>query len=447
MSGSRWLIAIAFGAVVIIAAAWCYLVSPGALSFAGAETVSLEEYKESKPTGVPPELAQADPVSRGRYLTAAADCQTCHTREGGIPFAGGRAFKTRFGTLYSPNITPDRETGIGAWSAGDFLRAVHKGVRPDGTHLYPAFPYAAYTYLTDDDVQAIWTYLRSVPAVRNPPPANELAFPFNQRWLMGIWSGLFNPDRRFAPNVRRSPEWNRGAYLAEGLAHCGDCHTPRNALQALNNRRKFNGATTGGWDAYNITSDLTGGVGAWSDESLVQYLSTGHAAGHGTASGPMAEAVDSSLSKLTPGDIRALVAYVRSIPPLTSPDFPAVRTQVANTSPSSGSGADVRAGLPGEEVFAGACAGCHSWTGTSPLMERATLIGSRSVNDPTAENVVQMVLNGSPGDGRGSPGMPGFGSAYSDAEIAALANYVTARFGAKASAVTPRTVAHLRTTT
>jgi mono/diheme cytochrome c family protein len=181
------------------------------------------------------------------------------------------------------------------------------------------------------------------------------------------------------------------------------------------------------------------GVGGWSEEDLAQYLATGHATNHGTASGPMGEAVDISLSKLMPSDIRALVTYVRSIPPIAASDFPAVRTEVADATPWSG--ADVTADSLGKQVFAGACAGCHGWTGTSPVMDRATLIGSRALNDPTAVNVVQMVLSGSPA------GMPAFGAAYSDAEIAAVANYVTARFGAKASAVTARKVAHLRTTT
>jgi len=447
MTASRWLLGIALGVLIVGAAAFFwYRGSPGPLSFAGADTVRLADYKEPNPTGVPPELSQADPAARGRYLTDAADCQACHTREGGVPFAGGRAFKTQFGTLYSSNITPDRETGIGAWSAADFLRAVHQGVRPDGTHLYPAFPYAAYTYLTDEDVQAIWTYLRSVRAVRNPVPANELAFPFNQRWLMGIWSALFNPDRRFAPNARRSAEWNRGAYLAEGLAHCGDCHTPRNGLQALNNRGKFSGAVTAGWRAFNITSQPTAGVGTWSDDSLAQYLATGHAANHGTASGPMGEAIELSLSKLVPSDTHALVTYVRSIPPIASSDFPAVRTEPADATPGSGA-AEVSADALGKQVFAGACSGCHGWTGSSPLMDRATLVGSRAVNDPSAVNIVQMILNGSAGGSAGATGMPAFGADYSDAEIAAVANYVTARFGAKASAVTPGTVAHLRTTT
>ena len=446
MTAARWLLAIALAGLLVVVAACWYLSSSGPLSFAGTETVRLADYKESNPTGVPAELAQSDPVSRGRYLTVAADCQACHTREGGVPFAGGRAFKTQFGTLYSSNITPDRETGIGAWSDGDFLRAVHKGVRPDGAHLYPAFPYAAYTYLTDADVQAIWAYLRSIPAIRNPIPANDLAFPFNQRWLMGIWSVLFNPDHRFAPNVRRSPEWNRGAYLAEGLEHCGDCHTPRNVMQGLNNRRKFNGALTAGWQAYNITSHPTNGIGGWSDEALAQYLATGHAATHGTASGPMGEAVDVSLSNLTPGDIQALVTYLRSIPPIASPKFPAVRTEVASATPPW-STADMSADSLGQRVFAGACTGCHGWAGNSPPMDRATLIGSRAINDPSAVNVVQIILHGSGPGNSSTTEMPAFGAAYTDAEIAAVANYLTARFGAKASAVSARTVAHLRTTT
>ncbi|HTL19477.1 MAG TPA: cytochrome c [Steroidobacteraceae bacterium] len=446
MTAVRWLLAIALaGLAVVIAACW-YLSGTGPLSFAGTETVRLADYKESNPTGVPAELAQSDLISQGRYLTVAADCQACHTREDGVPFAGGRAFKTPFGTLYSSNITPDRETGIGAWSDGDFLRAVHKGVRPDGAHLYPAFPYAAYTYLTDADVQAIWAYLRSIPATRDPVPANALAFPFNQRWLMGIWSVLFNPDRRFAPNVRRSAEWNRGAYLAEGLEHCGDCHTPRNVMQGLNNRRKFNGALTAGWQAYNITSHPTSGIGGWSEEALAQYLATGHAASHGTASGPMGEAVDLSLSKLTSSDIRALVTYLRSIPPIASPKLPAVRTEVASTTPPW-STSDIGGDSLGQQVFAGACTGCHGWTGSTPLLDRATLTGSRAINDPSAVNVVQMILNGSGAGDSNTTGMPAFGAAYTDAEIAAVANYLTGRFGAKASAVSARTVAHLRSTT
>ena len=236
----------------------------------------------------------------------------CHTTKGGKDYAGGLGFKLPFGTLYSTNITPDKDTGIGNYSDQDFLNAVHRGIRRDGARLYPAMPFTSYTYMTDADALAIKAYLFSLPPVRAAAPANTLTFPFNQRWAMTFWSAVFNPDTRFEPDTSKSPEWNRGAYLAEALAHCGECHTPRNLAFALNNRKKFAGAVTAGWRAFNISSDKATGIGGWRDEDLVAYLSTGHAAGHGTASGPMGEAVDHSFSQLAPEDIRAVVAYLRT---------------------------------------------------------------------------------------------------------------------------------------
>jgi mono/diheme cytochrome c family protein len=442
MTASRWILAAVLLLLVLLTGTLAYLKGPSALAFAGSTTVALPNYRGANPTGVPPELANSDEVARGRYLTQAADCQACHTQEGGRPFAGGRAFRTAFGTLYSTNLTPDRDTGLGAWRGEDFRRALHQGIRPDGTHLYPAFPYAAYTYLTDQDVQAMWTYLRSLPAVRNPIPANDLVFPVNQRALMALWSALFNPQQRFAPNVRRSEEWNRGAYLAEALAHCGECHTPRNLLQATNQRRKYAGALTNGWQAYNITAARSGGLGAWDDAELTQYLATGHAPHRGTAAGPMAEAVELSLSKLTAGDLRALVTYLRSIPPVDTAEPPPRQGAPAELA-SSGT---EQSGTLGRDLFAGACAGCHDWSGSNPAFERASLLGARSVNDPSAVNVVQIVLRGSGGGHPGTPGMPAFGADYSDQEIAAVANFVTGRFGARPAAVSPAQVARLRAT-
>src|SRR5712675_444060 len=258
-------------------------------------------------TGVPAQLVQANVVERGAYLARAADCMVCHTTQGGKEYAGGLGFKLPFGTLYSTNITPDKETGIGNYSDQDFLNAIHRGIREDGARLYPAMPFTSYSYMTDEDVLAIKAYLFSLSPVHAEDPENTLKFPFNQRWAMGFWSALFNPDARFAPDTSKSPQWNRGAYLAEALAHCGECHTPRNLAFALDNRQKFAGALTAGWRAFNISSDKTTGVGAWRDDDLVSYLSIGHADGHGTASGPMGEAVDHSLSKLAPEDIRAVV--------------------------------------------------------------------------------------------------------------------------------------------
>jgi mono/diheme cytochrome c family protein len=434
-----WIVAVL--AVVGAVVAWIML-PPRALSFAGGSPVALADYKGPSPVGVPAALGGADLVTRGRYLTEAADCVVCHTAPGGQPFAGGLAFKTPFGTLYSPNITADKDTGIGAWSDDDFIRAVHKGVAKDGSNLYPAFPYESYTLMTDDDVRAIKAYLFSLPPVRATAPANALGFPFNQRWLMAFWSAFYNPDQRFMPHTDRSPEWNRGAYLVEALAHCGDCHTPRNLGQALNNRRKFAGALTNGWRAYNLTPDRGSGIGAWSDDEVASYLSTGHTDGHGTAGGPMADVVDASLSKLEPADIRAIVTYLRSVPPLSSPDQPAPRTTPASDAPKAMEASfDPR----GKQVFEQACASCHSWSGVSTLTNNATLTGNRAVNDSTAVNVAQIVING---ERRQTPNgvvmMPAFGAAYSDVEIAAVANYVTARFGAKGSSLTAKDVAKLR---
>ena len=252
---------------------------PGPMAFADGAKVALADYKAADPTGVPASLAKASLVERGAYLARAADCVACHTTQGGKEYAGGLGFKLPFGTLYSTNITPDKETGIGNYSDQDFLNAVHRGVRRDGARLYPAMPYASYTYMTDADALAIKAYLFSLPPVHAAAPDNTLAFPFNQRWAMSFWSALFNPDTRFEPDTRQSPEWNRGAYLAEALAHCGECHTPRNLAFALDNRKKFAGAVTAGWRAFNITSDKATGIGGWRDEDLVAYLAIGHADG------------------------------------------------------------------------------------------------------------------------------------------------------------------------
>jgi mono/diheme cytochrome c family protein len=428
-------------ALALVAVIWI-ISGPGALSFADGKRVSLKSYAAATPTGVPAELAGADLIARGKYLATAADCVSCHTAPGGKPFAGGLAFTLPFGTLYTPNITPDPETGIGAWNDAEFLRAVHRGIGRDGTRLYPAFPYAAYTYMPDEDVLAVKAYLFSLAPVRNKAPESKLAFPFNQRWLMMFWSLFFNASERFQPNLDRSPDWNRGAYLAEALAHCGECHTPRNLMQALDNRHKFAGAITAGWRAHNITSSGRSGIASWRDEDLAQYLARGHAAGHGTASGPMGEAIDLSLSHLTAGDIRALVVYLRSVPAKETPKYPAPATRTAAAVASYDvPGADPR----GRALFEGACAGCHSWSGSGALTPYATLTGARAVHDPSGVNVAQVVLSGTRRHALGAEAfMPGFGSAYSDVEVAAVTNYVTARFGGAPAKITAKDVAALR---
>lgn len=443
MSRSLRIVLIVIVAIMVVgggAFAWIAL-GPEPMDFAGGDTVAVAEYKAGSPTGVPADFTSTDPIERGKYLTVAADCQACHTAKGGTPFAGGLAFKLPFGTIWSPNITPDKETGIGAWTDAEFIAAVREG-KGRKARLYPAMPYTSYTYLTDADVTAIRAYLATLAPVRKQRPKLTFSWPYNQRWLMGIWGALFNPNERFEPNIDRSPEWNRGAYLAEALGHCGECHTPRNLAQAMNNRKKYAGAVAAGWRAFNITSDKTSGVGGWSDAELIQYLSQGHAPGRGTAAGPMGEAVDLSLSKLTRSDIAAIVTYLRSIPAISTGDEP----RLAGPAPAThvDASADQHAPL-GKKIFEGACIGCHNWNGKGALTGLATLTGSRAVNDPEATNVAQVIIRGaSRSTANGQSVMPAFGSIYSDAEIAAVANYVTARFGSKPSSVTAKDVRALR---
>ena len=434
---------VALAGLILVAAGYAlWLVAgPGPMDFASGQRASPSQASPAamNPSGVPAELADAELIARGEYLARAADCAACHTGDHGQAYAGGRGFILPFGALYSTNITPDKETGIGNYSDADFLRVMHEGVAPGGKRLYPAMPYPSYTYMTDADALAIKAYLFSLPAVRASPPPNTLAFPFNQRWLMAVWSAALAPDKRFAVNRENSAQWNRGAYLAEAMAHCGECHTPRTLAFSLDHRRKYAGSKQAGWRAYNISADQETGIGNWSSEQVAQYVSHGHTKGRGTAGGPMGEAVDQSLRYLTPADLEALVTYVRSVPAVVSRDLPAVKDVPAPALHSEGlaAGYDPR----GKQIFEGACVSCHGWSGLSPVLENATFVGARAVNDPSAVNVVQVVLAGTnrPGDH-----MPAFGAAYSDEEIAAVANYVTARFGARPSAVTDADVGKLR---
>jgi mono/diheme cytochrome c family protein len=431
-------------AVVIVLAVIGWFYYPGPMAFAGGSTVALTDYHGVNPTGVPAALANADQVKRGEYLVHAADCMVCHTAPGGAQYAGGLAIPLPFGTIYSPNITPDKDTGIGDYNDQDFLNAVQRGIRRDGVRLYPAMPYTSYTYMTDADALAIKAYLFSLPAVHADNRANTFTFPFNQRWTMIFWSLLFNADTRFVPNTAQTAAWNRGAYIAEALAHCGECHTPRNFALALDNRKKFAGAVTAGWKAFNISSDKNTGIGGWTDDEVFAYLAKGHAMGRGTAAGPMGEAVDQSFAQMVPADIRALVSYVRSVPPVMSSE-PATIAPPAPASPKEGGAI---ADVAGRKVFEEACASCHNWTGVSPISPFATIAGARAVNDPTATNVAQIVISGTMRHTpKGIISMPAFGSAYSDAEIAAVANYVTGRFGSASSHLTEKDVAELRSET
>ncbi len=441
-TSKRHSLLVLFGAGVILAAAiaWRMLVLPAPLAFAGGSEVEIASYPGPSPIGVPAELEGADDLSKGRYLTEAADCMACHTAKGGKPYAGGRAFNLPFGVLYAPNITSDKTTGIGAWSEQDLLRAMHNGISRDGSKLYPAFPYASYALIADEDVRLIRRYLATIAPVHQENRPNTFSFPYNQRWLMGFWSAFFVPQQPFRPLIERSAAWNRGAYLVEGATHCGECHTPRTLAQAMDTRQKFAGGVAEGWNAYNITSDRESGIGEWSPAQLAGYLKQGYSRGHGVASGPMEEAVNLSLSKLTDSDIEAMVTYLRTVPPRRSSEFVAVAKSAAK-SPSQGPAL----GEPGARIFANACAGCHAWNGSGALVGEAQLTGNRAVNDHTAANAALMVLNGAGRPDQIRRYMPSFRDSYSDAEIAAVVNYVTARYGGKPSTLTGAKVGALRT--
>ena len=401
--------------------------------------------------GVAPAIAGAPAnaalLARGEYLTKAADCVACHTVAGSDqPFAGGVAFKLPFGTIYSSNISADPTSGIGAWSDEEFVRAVREGVRKDGQHLYPAFPYTSYTALSRQDVLAIKAYLMSLPAMARPNQANDLSFPFNQRWAMGFWNAAFFKSQRFAADSSKSAQWNSGEYLATALGHCAECHTPRNLGFSLEHGKELAGAELQGWRAYNITADAEHGIGSWSDADIGAYLKSGHAPGRGSASGPMGEAVEHSLQYLTDEDVGALVTYLRSVTareghePISVDPKPAAVAASTDSAP----GPDATVGQ-GRHLFEGACASCHQWNGLGQETPYASLVGTRGVNDVGGANVTQAILRGVNMRVAGNDVfMPAFGEAYSDTEVSALANYVIAHFGGKQGKVTPAEVAKRR---
>jgi mono/diheme cytochrome c family protein len=388
-----------------------------------------------------PALAQTgapgnDVLARGEYLARAADCAVCHTAPGGKNYAGGRAFDLPFGTLYSPNITADTETGIGNYTDDDFVSAVTRGVAPAGKHLYPAMPYPSYARMTREDALAIKAYLFSLPAERAPQTEDKLEFPFNQRWGMIAWNVVFRPSSPFRADPNMSPAWNRGAYLVEVLGHCGECHTPRGILQNMKNGERFGGALTQGWMAYNLTADRTSGIGAWTEEALASYLATGHAEGRSSAAGPMAEVVENSTRFLTRDDIRAMVTYLRSVAPIGNA-FPVEANPPARQDRIAG-----EEGSLGERIFAGECANCHRFDGSGAQTAHASLVGNRTVNDPKGTNLVRVVLEGVHLNGLIS--MPAFGRGHTDDEIAAVANFVNGTFGNGALKLTAADIDDIR---
>jgi mono/diheme cytochrome c family protein len=392
-----------------------------------------------------------DLVKRGEYLARAGDCIACHTADRSRPFAGGLPINTPFGVIYTPNITPDPDTGIGRWTDADFLRAMHEGIGKGGERLYPAFPYAEYTKVTDHDVLAIRAYLNTLVPVHYTPPRNDLKFPFNQRWLMVFWNMFNFTEGRFVPDPKQSAEWNRGADLVEGLAHCEECHTPRNFTQGLKTNSRFSGATQAGWHAFNITADRNSGIGNWADDELSAYLATGVVPGRANAAGPMAEVVADSTQYLTPEDLRSISAYVRAVPAISGGD---ARPRDAWGNPANDV-ASLRGtainGVNGAQLFVANCATCHNWTGqgigASAPGAYPSLIHNSAVGASTANNLAMVILHGvSRTTKQADVLMPAFADQLTDDQVAAITNYATKQFGNPQATVTVDQVAKLRAT-
>jgi mono/diheme cytochrome c family protein len=377
-----------------------------------------------------------DRIERGRYLAVLSDCAACHTTPGGQPFAGGLALQTPFGILVAPNITPDQETGIGNMTNAEFLATLHDGRGHNGKRLYPAMPYPAYTGMSDEDVLAIRAYLATVTPVSNKVISNQLPFPLNIRLAMVFWNALNFTPGRYQDDPQKSAEWNRGAYIVKGAAHCGTCHTPKTVLGGDRNSAALTGATLQGWFAPDITNDPHRGIGGWSKDDLVQYLKTG-TNDWTLASGPMAEAVTHSTSRMIDEDISAIATYLKD----SGLGRPAPRPDPV--------AADDSAMRAGAAIYKDSCAACHrdAGTGESHLFPR--FAGSALVQSSDPTTLVRVVLQGTRAASTPSmptaPAMPAFDWRLNDAQVAAVLTYIRNSWGNAAAPVASDAVSRQRT--
>lgn len=344
-------------------------------------------------------------VERGAMLAAIGNCRGCHTARDGRSFAGGVGIETPFGTVYSTNITPDSETGIGAWPETAFQRAMREGLDREGRHLYPAFPYDHFTLVTDEDNRALYAYLMTREPVSHRPPENRLAFPFNIRAVIGIWKRLYFRAGPYRPDFAKGAAWNRGAYLAEGLGHCGSCHTPRNALGAERKDRAYDGGEAEGWHGYAINERSAAAV-PWTEEALLMYLRRGWHDRHGISRGPMA-AVTRDLAEVREDDVRAIAAYFATL--IGPRPAAGVRERSATRSD------------PATALYRQACHGCHDGTQSLPF-GGLPLDLSIGVTGESPRNLLIVTMYGLPaGEGDATPLMPGFAGALSDRQLVGLA--------------------------
>ena len=376
----------------------------------------------------PPEV-----IAKGKALTEAGDCGSCHTADPAKPFAGGKRIATPFGGIYSANLTPDRNTGIGLWSDEDFRRSMRFGVRPDGANYYPAFSYPHFTKLTRDDILAIRSYLATLAPITNTQPAPELRWPLNYRVLMRLWNFAFFRPGIFEPDQNKSAEWNRGGYLVEGIAHCGACHTPKNFVGAEKQNARFTGSVVEGWFAPRLDGTDRGGLKSWSVEDIAEYLGSGRN-GHSHADGPMAQVVLNSTSHLSDADIRAIAVYLKELPP------GAQEATVAAPPPAQMAN--------GEKLYKGSCVACHELDGSGAPRIYPPLPGNANLQSADASSAIRIVLDGAetittaraPNTGS----MPPYASKMSDQDVADVVTYIRNAWGNAAPAVTPAEVAKAR---
>jgi mono/diheme cytochrome c family protein len=370
-------------------------------------------------------------LARGRYLVAASDCLACHTNPGGTPLAGNRPIETPFGVIYSSNITPDDDTGIGAWSRDEFYRALHEGLRRDGEHLYPAMPYPQYTKLSRDDVDAMYAYLRTIAPVRQEERLPQLPWPLSWRKMLAGWNWMFFKAGEYQYDVAHNADWNRGAYLVEGPGHCGACHTPKNFLGAAKRGEALQGGALQNWFAPMLIRNRRNGLGAWTQDEIVQFLKVGRN-DKTAAFGPMTEVIADSTSKLRDEDLRAIAVYLESL---------------GTTSEPKGVKPD-RVTLAGEHIFAAQCAACHQINGEGVDRAFATLQDSSNVQQERPDTVIHAILSGVQAaitdPAPTGFGMPAYDWKLTDEEVAAVATYVRNAWGNAAPPVSASDVKKLR---
>jgi mono/diheme cytochrome c family protein len=386
-----------------------------------------------------PVANRAEQLVLGEYLVRAGNCMACHTTQGGKAFAGGRAISTPFGNIYTSNITPDLDTGIGHWTADDFWRAIHHGKSKDGSFLYPAFPYPNYTKVSRTDADAMHAYFMSLTAVRQKNRDHQLDFPYNNRILLAFWRALYFTPGEFQAQASQSAQWNRGAYLVQGLGHCAACHTGRNALGGTLAENNLSGAyiQSLNWHAASLTSHAETGLGEWEVEEIASLLKTG-VSRRGAALGPMAEVVSGSLQYLSDGDTLAMASYLKTIP--QSDTVAASRVAYAPRDPAA-------VLLAGARIYQQRCAECHGEDGAGEGSDYPPLAGNRSLSTSPV-NAIRIVLNGGyPPSTAGNPrpiGMPPFGHALDDGEVAAVVSYLRTSWGNQGTLISPVEVARLR---